>query len=138
MPTIITRDTDGNEVDVTEAVQVIYDAMHAYMGMASGSLDKEEWDAVLHLSEAAQFPDYANLKRLRELEERQEAERAERRAKYEKERSEAVERGRLAALRVIEEQARVVAEMRAAEPGLANYTDGSLWTLHLMRKNGTA
>lgn len=138
MQIIVIHEDSDDFTDVTEAVQVIYDAMHAYMGMASGSLDSDEWDAVLRLAEAAAFTNYEDLKAQRAAEERAEAERREKRLAWEAERAAASERGRQQALRLLEEQARVVAQMRAAEPHLADYPDGSLWTLHLMRQQGTA
>jgi hypothetical protein len=125
---------DGGTTDVTEAVQVIYDAMHAYMGMASGSLDAEEWDAVLRLAEAAQFSDYESLLKMREEEREEERRREETRQKY---RQEHEERLKAAQAHVVE-QVRIADEMRAAEPQLAAYTVAELYTLHLMRKNGQA
>ena len=136
---IYAHTADGQETyDVTEAVQIVYDAMHGYMGMASGSLDKEEWDAVLHLAQAADFPDYADLKNRRELELRQEEERRERRERLEREQAEARERGRQAALNQIAEEERIAAELRHREPHLAGYDTSSLYMLHLMRQQGRA
>lgn len=135
---IIARKDDGTETDVTEAVQVLYDTMHAFMGMASGSLDAEEWGAILHLAEAAEF---TNLQYLRDQwahERAEEEKRIARNAEYDRQRREATERGRAQALLALEADARIVAEMRAREPHLAQYADADLLKLDRMRKSGMA
>ncbi len=123
----------GETADVTEAVQIIYDAMHAYMGMASGSLDAEEWDAVLHLAKAAQFPDYADLENQRRLE--LEAEERRQRARDEMARTQAERRAEAA-----KAAAQLAKEMREREPALvrAGWSDSELVTLHQMRTSGMA
>jgi len=137
MVNIITAyQADNSEVDVTEAVQVIYDAMHSYMSMASGSLDQEEWDAVLHLAKAANFPDHDDLVAQREREIERERMREERRARQ----AEEDQRRRVDAYNRLREQVAIVDKMRADEPELAaqNLTFGQLITLHEMRQRGEA
>lgn len=126
---------DNSEVDVTEAVQVIYDAMHSYMSMASGSLDQEEWDAVLHLAKAANFPDRDDLVAQREWEIEREKLRAERRARQVE--MDAVRRRTEA--QVLRRQIDLVDKLRAEEPEVAEgHTFHELVTLVAMRENGTA
>lgn len=48
---------DGTEHDVTEAVQIIYDALHASMDFGSGFLDTSEIMAMRRLSRAAGWED---------------------------------------------------------------------------------
>lgn len=47
--------TTAAGVDVTEAVQVLYDALFHWVDMASGFLDTDEKDAVRHIARAAGF-----------------------------------------------------------------------------------
>ncbi len=121
------------EIDVTEAVQIVYDAMHGYMGMASGSLDAEEWDAILHLAKAADFPDYADLENQRRLE--LEAEERRQRARDEMARTQAERREQQA-----KAAAQLAAEMRQREPKLVlgGWSDAELVELHRMRNSGMA
>ncbi len=66
------------------------------------------------------------------------SERREKRERWEAERALAAAKGREDALKQLREQVRIVDLMRANEPHLAEYPFGSLWTLHLMRQQGTA
>ena len=54
MRIIVQRD-DGTEVDVTEGVQVVYDALYHSMDMSSGFLDTHELAAMWRLARAAGF-----------------------------------------------------------------------------------
>lgn len=50
---IVMHTDDGSEVDITEAVQIVYDALHASMDFGSGFLDTSEVDAMRVMTKAA-------------------------------------------------------------------------------------
>ena len=56
MKITVTHD-DGATVDITEAVQVVYDNMFSWMSSASGYLDYEEAKTLAHLSKSCRFSD---------------------------------------------------------------------------------
>lgn len=60
MRIIVQRD-DGTEVDVTTAVQITYDALHASMDFGSGFLDTEELGAMVVLAESAGFDGFNEI-----------------------------------------------------------------------------
>lgn len=50
---IVMHTDEGREIDITEAVQIIYDAMHGGMEFGSGLLDTSEVEALRLMSDAA-------------------------------------------------------------------------------------
>lgn len=56
MKITVTHD-DGETVDITEGVQVVYDSMFSWMASASGYLDHEEAKTLAHLSKSCRFSD---------------------------------------------------------------------------------
>ena len=58
---IVLTDDDGTEYDVTEAVQIVYDSLHASMDFGSGFLDAGESKAMHDLAVAGGWdpPEYS-------------------------------------------------------------------------------
>lgn len=52
---IYAEDADGNRVDITEGVQVLYDCVHASMDWGSGFLSVEDVAGILNVAQAAGF-----------------------------------------------------------------------------------
>lgn len=130
MKITVTHD-DGTTTDVTEGVQVAYDAVRSSLDWGSGFLDTEEVDAVVGLAVACRFPDFEELveevRRDREAEEKRQAEgllRLEQARRQEQDR------------RVAERH--LADEMRLKEPKLVHFSDSQLVRLHAMRNAGTA
>lgn len=67
---IVVRDATGAETDITEAVRIAYDMVHASMDWGSGFLDADEMAQIIALAEACGFePPSAPGRRAPDLEE---------------------------------------------------------------------